>query len=236
MALRSRTLAGLALSLAAAAPLAAANEDRLPGYEEEQPIYVRDLRLAVGMAPSDYDAKYQDGSKVSDSYDSSIRAEVDYLWSFSDIRWDNHGACIFGIGAQYSEWNIDSTTTAAGAKTYAGGLVAQFGYAVGFGRHLHVEAAVVGGLGVAHLDEDDVTDSFGALIAKGLSDTSLYTEGGVRVGAYWTFHSGWQAGLDVRYLMASTIFERRGATAGTDTRIELDISGAAVLLSGGYRF
>ncbi len=157
-----------------------------------------DVRGYYGIPP-DYDVT---GSR--NDIDGGHRIGVQHMRNFTDIG--DVGGWIWG--AEVALQFIDDR----GVEAFIPGVTGFVGYAYKLEnlQNLHFEGTPFLGLGIASFSGD------------GNEDSEMYVEYGLRVAGFWTFESGWQAGLDLRLIRS-------------DADV-IDNSGLMPCFVGGYRF
>ncbi len=156
-----------------------------------------DLRGYYGIPP-DYEINGRG------DIDGGHRIGVQHMRNFTEIG--DVGGWIWG--AEVSLQFVDDN----GVEAFIPAITGLVGYAYKLEnlQNLHFEGTPYLGVGIANFSGDTNADS------------EVYLEYGLRAASFWTFESGWQAGLDLRLHRA-------------DADV-IDSSGLMACFVGGYRF
>ncbi len=109
----------------------------------------------------------------------------------------------------------------------------------------HIEQGIIGGVGESRWrwhGEDTMLAVGGEIADEDATSRSFAYEYGFRLGTYWTLAQGWQAGVDVRYLLmrSEAVFRSTSTSSGNNEiitfRPDIEISGLGAMISLGYRF
>jgi hypothetical protein len=169
----SSRIAALSLTLASlAAPLSAA--EILGGFV--------DMRLGFGTSGGDYTVKDAAGNETDATFESSYRTTLTWIGSLGLQRW---GGVVWGLGGSYDANDDDEMGT---FKSWA--LDGYLGYAIAFTEAFQIELVPFVGAGRAY-----VTPDGGDMVAD------AYTEGGANLNILYTFHSSFQLGATLTYLL-----------------------------------
>lgn len=213
-------------------------------------VKVRDLRLQIGTTPeTDHpEQTYTDIDGTShhvrnQTLDIGARGGIAMYESFGTLG--RHGGAVLGLSFAHSEQSAEAETEVLAHPNVSPGyrlygpmreVVNVFdlhlGWAYALSRHLHVEVMPFAGIGGARFQDH------GGNILNGAHPRTYWEVGG-RVGAFWTFGSGFQVGVDagwIRSYAKSDMLVDNGKSEGLLIVTELDQSGPVAQASIGYRF
>jgi hypothetical protein len=175
----SSRIAAISLTLASlAAPLSAA--EILGGFV--------DMRLGLGVAGGEYTVEdFDNDTSVDETYDTAYRATLSWIGS---LGLQHGGGVVWGLGGSYNDFEDDDSF-----KFRSWALDGYIGYGIAFTESFQLELVPFMGVGRSYVDVD------GDNVEE---NNDSYTEGGANLNVFYTFHSGFQLGATLTYLLYSS--------------------------------
>lgn len=148
-----------------------------------------DARLVIGSGQRNYSV-----GPVDDEYDRALSIGLQFVYGFRPMS--PHGTWfVGGMGRFFSEEdNEDSDGFSGDSRRFMIDAMAGYAYAPPEATEVHVELGPYAGVGLAKTRFVEVDTTRTALVPA--------LEGGVRLGAYWTWNDVLQGGFEADYAIA----------------------------------
>jgi hypothetical protein len=181
-------------------------------------VHVSDLRLELGIMPNNFDA--DSSIRVTNSSGTLISSSSSSDQENADSNWRGAIQAMFGNLGDSGGFLIGGEIAVNHATFSRGGgndftqtspvADLMLGYGFAPSKPWHFEITPFGGIGVTYgnYQNNNQVD---------LNYDQVYTEYGIRGASYLTFDSGWQLGVDLRYVVAQTNPEFDYTTTGNNT-------------------
>jgi len=154
------------------------------------------------------------------------------------------GSAVIGVELALDQLEQEQSVFTLEGDTYVIDVFLGWGWALT--PSWHIEQGIIGGVGESRWrwhGEGTMITVAGEQADEDATSRSFSYEYGFRLGTYWTLAQGWQAGVDVRYLLmrSEAIFRSTATNSAGDSEVltfrpDIEISGLGAMITLGYRF